>query len=109
MEKQKSFLEWENTHTHQISAYHHTKEDGYKEELLILKYNLDDKSQKKYQYMYQEVNNTLFWNCHPEYTEDLYPPDTGVVNQIRFWFGVHFMCIFERWAKSQGMVNCYSM
>ena len=32
----------------QISADHHTNEDGSKEELPLLKYNLDDKVQKKY-------------------------------------------------------------
>ena len=35
------FLEWENIHTHQISADHHTKEDRSKEELLVLQDNLD--------------------------------------------------------------------
>ena len=55
------FLEWENTHMRQISAYHNTKEDGYKEELRILKYNLDVKVQKQYQDMCQDRYNTLCW------------------------------------------------
>ena len=82
-------LEWENTHTQQISAYHHTKEDRYKEELLILQDNLYDKVQKQYQYMCQEGDNTLCCYYHPEYTDDLDPPDAGERNQIRFWFGVY--------------------
>ena len=52
----------------QISADHLTKEDGTKEELSILKDNLDDQVQKKYQDMYQEGYNTLCWHYHPEYT-----------------------------------------
>ena len=40
------FLEWANTHTRQISADHHTKEDWSKEELLILQDNLYDQVQK---------------------------------------------------------------
>ena len=39
--------------------------------------------------MCQDVDNTLFWNYHPEYTYDLDPPDAGAGNQIRFWFGVY--------------------
>ena len=34
------FIGWENTHMRQISADHHTKEDGTKEELYTLQYNL---------------------------------------------------------------------
>ena len=52
-ENRRVFLEWENTHTHQKSAYHHIKEDGSKEELLILQYNLYDQVQKQYQDMCQ--------------------------------------------------------
>ena len=55
----------------------------------ILKDKLDDKVQKKYQDMCQEGYNTLCWYYHPEYTYDSDPPDSGVGNQIRFWFGVY--------------------
>ena len=41
------FLGLENTHTHHIIADHHSKEDGYKEELIILKDNLDNQVQKQ--------------------------------------------------------------
>ena len=37
----------------QISADNHIKEDGSKEELLILKYNLDGKVQKQNQYIFR--------------------------------------------------------
>ena len=50
----------------QISAYHYTKEDGPKGGLSILKDNLDDQVQKKYQDMYQEGYHTLCWYYHPE-------------------------------------------
>ena len=82
-------LECENTHIHQISADHHTKEDGYKEELLILQDNLDDKVHKNYQDMCQEVYNILCCNYHPEYTDDMDTPDAGAGNQTRSWFGVY--------------------
>ena len=39
--------------------------------------------------MCQEVDNTLCWNYHPEYIDDLDSPDAGAGNQIRFWFGVY--------------------
>ena len=39
-------LDWENTHMFQISADNYTKEDGSKEEILILQYNLDGKVHK---------------------------------------------------------------
>ena len=55
----------------------------------ILQDNLDGKVQKKYQDMYQEGYNTLFWYYHPEYTYELGPPYSGVGNQIRFWLGVY--------------------
>ena len=74
---------------HQISADHHTKEDGTKEELYILQYNLYEQVHKKYQYMFQEGYNTLCWYYHPEYTYDLDNYDSGVLNHIRFWFGVY--------------------
>ena len=38
----------------QIIADIHAKEDGSKEELLVLQYNLGGKIQKKYQYMCQD-------------------------------------------------------
>ena len=38
--------------------------------------------------MCQEGDNTLCWYYHPEYTDDLDPPDAGVGNYIRFWFVV---------------------
>ena len=47
------FLELENTHTYHISSDCHTKEDGSKEELLLLQDNMDDQVQKKYQDMCQ--------------------------------------------------------
>ena len=77
------------THTHQISADHRIKEDGSNKELLVLLDNLDDQLQKKYQDMCQEGDNTLFCHFHTEYTYDLYPPDAGAGNQIRFWFGFY--------------------
>ena len=51
----------ERTHTHlcQISEDNHTKEDGFKEDILLLKDILDDKVHKEYQYMRQEGDNTL--------------------------------------------------
>ena len=45
-EKRRAFLGCENTHMRYISADHHTKEDGPKEELSILQDNLDDQLQK---------------------------------------------------------------
>ena len=88
MGKQKSFLEWEKTHVNQISADHHTKEDGSKEELLILQENLDNQVQKNTN-IYVRKDNTLCWNYHTEYTDELDPTDTGAGLQIRFWFGVY--------------------
>ena len=61
-------LEREKQYMRQISADHHTKEDGSKEELLILEYNLDEKVHKKYQDMCQEGDNTLCWYCPTEHT-----------------------------------------
>ena len=52
-------LEWLKRHMCQISADNHTKEDGYKYELLILQYNLDGKVQKQYQEMFQDGANTI--------------------------------------------------
>ena len=46
-------------HTREISAYRHTKENGSKEELLVLKYNLDNRVQEQYQYIFLELDNTL--------------------------------------------------
>ena len=63
-ENRRVLLEWENTHMKQICADNHTKEDGSKEELLVLQDKLGDKLQKKYQYMCQKVDNNLFWNYH---------------------------------------------
>ena len=74
---------------HQISADHQTKVDWSKEKLLILQDNMDDQVQKQYQYMCQDGYNTLCWNYHPAYTDDLDPPDAGAGNQIRFWYGVN--------------------
>ena len=74
---------------YQISENYHTKEDGSKEEPLILKYNLDMKAHKQYQYMFQDVANTfiLYWFTY--YIYDLAPPDVGAWNHIKFWFGVY--------------------
>ena len=44
----------------QISAYHNTKEDVSKEDILIFQYNLDVKVQKQLQDMFQEGYNTIF-------------------------------------------------
>ena len=41
------FVKWENTHLRQISADHHTKEDGSMEELYFLQDKLYGKVQKK--------------------------------------------------------------
>ena len=49
----------------------HTKEDGYKQELIISQDNLDDQVQKQYQDMCQEGYNTLHCYYHYEYTDDL--------------------------------------
>ena len=72
----------------QISEDHRTKEDETKEEIFILQDNLDDQVQKKKEYMCQEGYNNLCWCYHHNYTHDLYPPDSGAGNQIRFLFGV---------------------
>ena len=73
---------------HQISADHHTKYSGPKEDLLILQYNLDSKVQKQYQYMCQDRTNTLCWYFPTDYRDDLDPPESGR-KQIKFWFGVY--------------------
>ena len=72
-----------------MNAYHHTKQYGSKDELLVLKDNLDDQVQKQYQYVCQEGYITLFCYYNPEYTDDLDTPDADVGNQIRFCFGVY--------------------
>ena len=77
------------THTHQISADHHTKEDGSKEELLILQDNMDGQGHKQYQDMCRDVDNTICWYFHPEYAYYLDPPDVGAGNNIMFWFRVY--------------------
>ena len=69
---------------HQISADNHIKEYGPKEELPILQDNLDDQVQKKYQDMCQEGDRTLCLYYPPGYKYDLYPPDAGAGNNIRF-------------------------
>ena len=61
----------------QISADNNTKEDGFNKELLILKYNMNEKVHKQYQDMCQEVDNNLFWYCPTEYTYYLAPTDAG--------------------------------
>ena len=53
-------LDLTNTHLGHISAYNYTKEDGSKDELLLLQDNLDDKLQKKKQDMCYKGTNTLF-------------------------------------------------
>ena len=68
-----------------ICAYHHTKETFSKEELLLLKYNLDAQAQKKYQGVCQEGDNTIWWYYLPEYTYDLDTPDAGAGNNTKFW------------------------
>ena len=45
-ENRRVFLEWANKHIIQINSDNHTKEDGSNEELLILKYNMNDQVQK---------------------------------------------------------------
>ena len=60
-ENRRVFHEWENTHNCQISADHHTKEDGSKEKLLVSQDKLDDKVQKQYQDMWQDGENNLCW------------------------------------------------
>ena len=79
-------LEWEKIHTNQISGDHHTKQDGSKEDLIVLQDNLDDQVHKQYQDICQLGDNTLCWHFHLEYIDDLDPPDAGVGNQIIFWF-----------------------
>ena len=71
-----------------IRADHHTKEDGSKEELLLLQDNLDAQSQKKYQGVCQEGANAIFWYYPPEYTHDLVPPESGAGKNTKFWFRV---------------------
>ena len=39
--------------------------------------------------MCQGIDNTLFWYCHPEYTDGLDPPDAIAGNKIRFCLGVY--------------------
>ena len=73
----------------QISADNYTKEDGSKEELLILKYNLDGKVHKQYQDICQDGTTNLFWYLTTEYTGDLAPTDAGTGKYIKFWFGVY--------------------
>ena len=73
----------------QISLDHHTKDDGFKEELSVLQDNLDYQVQKKYQDICQEGYNTLCWYYHPEYTYNLDTPNSGSGNHITFWFGVY--------------------
>ena len=87
----------------QISADYHTKEDGSKEELLILQDNLDDQVQKQYQDMCQEGDNAHCWYCHLEYTDDLDPTDSGAGNQVRFWFGVYL----DEWLWGYGNVDIW--
>ena len=46
--------------------------------------------------MFQEGDNNLCWNYHPEYIDDLDPTDTGAGNHIRFWSGVYLgECIWD--------------
>ena len=86
---------------HQTSADHYTKEDGPKEELFILKYNLDDQVQKKYQDMCQQGYNNLYWYYHPDYTYEQDTPELGAGNQISFWFGVYL----DEWIWDYGNVE----
>ena len=73
----------------QISAYHHNKEDGYKVELLILQYSLDEKVPKHYQYMCQYVGNTLCQYFPTDYTYEFAPPNSGTGKLIKLWFRVY--------------------
>ena len=73
---------------HQINADHNTKYNGSKEGIIILQYKMYGKVQKKYQYMYQYVANTLCWYFPTYYRDDLAPPESGR-NQINFWFRVY--------------------
>ena len=84
----------------QISVDNHTKEDGPKEDLLILQYNLDGKVQKQYQDMCKYGSNTICWYHPIEYTDDLDPPDAGTGKQIKFWFGVYL----HEWIWDSGNV-----
>ena len=59
----------------QIHEYHQAKEYGSKEELLMLQDDLDDQLHKRYQDMFQEVDNTLCCYYHTEYIDDLHPSD----------------------------------
>ena len=77
-EDKRVFLEWTNTHMCNISADNHTKVDGFKEEIPILKYNLDGKVQKQYQDMCGFRTNTLLGYLSTEYTDDLAPPDVRI-------------------------------
>ena len=51
--------------------------------------NLVNQVQKQYSDMCQDGDNTLCWHYHPEYIDDLDPPDAGAGNHIRFWFGFY--------------------
>ena len=39
--------------------------------------------------MCQEGYNNLCWYFPTEYTDNLDPPDAGVLNIIKFWFGFY--------------------
>ena len=73
---------------HHISADHDIKEDGPKEDIMILQYNLDGKVQKQHQDISQEGDNTLCWYLPTEYTYYLAPPDPGAGKMIKVLFGV---------------------
>ena len=53
--------------------------------------------------MCKEGDNTLCWYYHPEYIDELDPPDAGAGNQIRFWFGVY---LYE-WIWEYGNVELW--
>ena len=102
-EDRRVFLGWANTQKRQISEDHHIKQYGSKKELLVLQDNLDNKVQKKNQYMCWEVDNTLCFYFHHEYTDEMDPLDAGAGNHIRFLFGVY---LYE-WLWDYGKVGLW--
>ena len=61
----------------QISADNRNKQDGVKEDLLILQYNLDGKLKKQYQDMCQDGTNILCLYLPTENIYELSPPYSG--------------------------------
>ena len=87
----------------QISSYHHTKQDGSKQDPIILQYNLDSKVQKHYQYMCKDGYNTICWYFPTNYTDYLAPLDAGARKISSFGLEFTFMSGFgtlEIWSYS---------